>query len=144
MIRLPPEGLECIRREAEKAYPYEACGLLVGRRQANGDCVVTRVVPSRNVAIDQEARKDRFEIDPRLRFDVMRACEGTADDIIGHYHSHPEHPAQPSAIDLSMAWDKEYVWVIAAVRAGRVEAVTAHLLDATGRTFEEIPIVTPA
>ncbi|MGB1546973.1 MAG: M67 family metallopeptidase [Alphaproteobacteria bacterium] len=140
MIRLAPGHLAEIKAAAETAYPYEACGLLLGRMTGRGNYEVTRIVPSRNVAAEQEARKDRFEIDPKLRFDVMRACEGKDEDIIGHYHSHPDHPAKPSATDLSMAYDKEYVWVIAAVAKGKVGPVTAHRLNAAGDGFEEIPL----
>ncbi|MCE2510202.1 MAG: M67 family metallopeptidase [Alphaproteobacteria bacterium] len=140
MIRLKPDHLADIEAAAEAAYPYEACGLLVGRAVGADAIEVTRVVPSRNVAAEQEARKDRFEIDPKLRFDVMRECEGGPEDIVGHYHSHPDHPAEPSAIDLSMAYDREYVWVIAAVAAGRVARVAAHRLNRAGDAFEEIPL----
>ena len=139
MIRIGASDLAQLQGDAEKAYPFEACGLLIGHVTGTGDVEVVRVVPSPNVAAEQEARKDRFEIDPKLRFDVMRACEGKADDIVGHYHSHPDHPAEPSAIDLSMAYDKEYVWVIAAVAKGEVTHVAAHRLNAGGDGFVEIP-----
>ena len=142
MIRLTRKGLRAIAAAGEAAYPFEACGLLVGRLRA-GVYDVARVVPSRNVAIDATGRKDRFEIDPKLRFDVMRACEGTEDAIIGHYHSHPDHPAEPSRTDLAMAWDKDFVWVIVAVTkdgAGAVTAgaVTAHVVAEHG--FQAIPM----
>ena len=138
MIRLAREGLRAIEAAGEDAYPFEACGLLVGHLGANGVYEVTRVMPSRNVAIDATGRRDRFEIDPKLRFDVMRACEGTDDAIIGHYHSHPDHPAEPSGTDLSMAWDKEFVWVIVAVTKDGAGAVTAHVVAENG--FQAIPI----
>ncbi|PCJ61496.1 MAG: hypothetical protein COA65_00605 [Rhodospirillaceae bacterium] len=138
MIRLPRKGLRAIKAAGEGAYPFEACGLLVGRLGAGGVYDVTRVVPSGNVAIDATGRKDRFEIDPKLRFEIMRACEGTDDAIIGHYHSHPDHPAEPSRTDLAMAWDKEFVWVIVAVTKDGAGAVTAHIVAGDG--FSAIPI----
>jgi proteasome lid subunit RPN8/RPN11 len=140
VIHIGASDLAQLQGDAEQAYPFEACGLLVGHVTPKGDIEIVRVVPSPNVAAEQDARKDRFEIDPKLRFDVMRACEGKADDIVGHYHSHPDHPAEPSAIDLSMAYDKEYVWVIAAVAKGQVTHVTAHRLNAEGDGFVEIAL----
>ena len=58
-----------------------------------------------------------FEVDPKLRFDVMREAQSRNDgvDIIGHYHSHPDGPAAPSAKDLSMAYEPNMVWLICRV-----------------------------
>jgi len=140
VISIDADNLAQLQVEAEKAYPYEACGLLVGHLTVQGDVEVVRVVPSPNIAAEKSARKDRFEIDPQLRFDVMRACVGRVDDIVGHYHSHPDHPAKPSTTDFSMAYDKEYIWVIAAVPQGRVSHVAAHRLNEKGDAFVEIPL----
>jgi len=144
MIRLTCGDLRAIKAAAEDAYPMEACGLLVGSLTEDGVYDVARIVPSRNLAAEQTGRKDRFEIDPKLRFDVMRACEGSGEAIIGHYHSHPDHPAAPSKTDFSMAWDADFVWVIVAVPKGKAGAVTAHVLegvrDGAAKAFLEIPL----
>lgn len=115
MAVLLPGALELrIRRHAENCYPNEACGLLTGHR--NGALVtVTDVHESENVT-DADP-KTGFEIDPKLRFDLMRAQEAAKDgtEIVGHYHSHPDHPAQPSDTDLSMAYETDFVWLICGV-----------------------------
>lgn len=139
MIRLDALHLETIRDAAEAAYPDECCGLLVGRREDADRVKVTRVEPSRNVA--REGTRERFEIDPELRFRLMRGLEGGPDDIVGHYHSHPDHAAQPSARDLAMAFEPDLVWIIAAVARGRATDVRAHRLDAGAGGFREIAIV---
>ena len=134
--------LRDITTEAAAAYPEECCGLLVGRR-ASSEVVVTRTVPSPNLAVDESGaprRADRFEVDPELRLAVMRECEGTVQELVGHYHSHPDHPARPSVHDLDMALEPELVWLIIAVANGKAGEVTAHVLDETARRFREIPL----
>lgn len=133
--------LRDIVADAESAYPEECCGLLVGRPGESG-VTVTRVVPSPNLAVDDSGRprrRDRFEVDPEIRFRIMRECAGTDQDLVGHYHSHPDHPAHPSEHDLEMAFEPELVWLIVAVDQGRAGDVTAHKFDATARAFREIP-----
>ena len=137
MIGLPRPLLRRIRAAAEEAYPAECCGLLVGRRDGQGGVEVTAIEPSPNVAA---SGNDRFEVDPRVRLDVMRALEGGPEDIIGHYHSHPDHPAEPSARDLEMAFEPDLVWVIAAVDKGRATEVRAHVLDTSGDRFRELEV----
>jgi len=127
VIVLAPSHLRQITEAAEGAYPEECCGLLVGRSEPSGDRVVMRVVASPNVA--KGGARDRFEVDPQVRFDVQRALAGGPERIVGHYHSHPDHPAQPSERDLEMAWEPDLVWLIVAVEDGRATETTAHLLD---------------
>ena len=145
-VRLAPGVAEAIRAAAEAAYPEECCGLLVGRRdggndEVDADVTVTRAVASANV-LDGDRRRG-FEVDPKVRFDVMRALENDADgrDIVGHYHSHPDHPAEPSARDREMAFEPAMVWLIVGVPGGRADAVNAFAVTADG--FRPLPM-TPA
>lgn len=141
MIFLARADLKAITDAAEAVYPHECCGLLVGRREGADAIVVTRVCPSPNVT--QDDARDSFEVSPQLRFDVMRALnEGGPERIVGHYHSHPDHPAQPSARDLERAWEPDLVWLITAVAGGQAIHTTAHVLDAEGRQFREVPLRT--
>ena len=137
MIALAQPLLQRIRAAAEAAYPAECCGLLVGRHDGQGSLQVTAIEPSPNIAA---SGNDRFEVDPRVRLHVMRALEGAPEDIIGHYHSHPDHPAEPSAHDLEMAFEPDLVWLIAAVEGGRATEVRAHVLDASGGRFCELEV----
>ena len=140
MIFLERSHLKAIADAAEAAYPKEACGLLVGRAEPAGDIVVTRVVASANVA--EGGGHDRFEVDPRVRLEVMRGLEDQPGCLVGHYHSHPDHPAQPSPRDLDVAWEPELVWLITAVVDGQAIHTTAHVLDPEGRQFHEIGLRT--
>lgn len=140
MILIPAPLLKVVVDAAEAAYPGECCGLLVGRTDAAASVVVTRVEPSPNRS--QGSGYDSFEVDPELRFRVMRDLEGTPHRIIGHYHSHPDHPAQPSRRDLESAWEPDLVWLITSVVAGQAVQTTAHAVDADGRQFREIGLRT--
>ena len=151
-IVFPSALFRQVAAAAEAAYPEECCGLLVGRGEAGtgseaeseSEIEVRQVVPSANVAADDTGaprRGDRFEVDPELRFRVMRETEGSGLRIVGHYHSHPDHPPRPSAHDLESALEPEFVWVIVAVEKGRAGAATAHLLDPEARRFQEIRLL---
>lgn len=145
MIVLGPGQLKQIADAAESAYPGECCGLLVGHLQGADQILVTRVVESRNVAADAGGPggdRDRFEVDPEVRLALMRELEGGDERIVGLYHSHPDHPAQPSGRDLDSAFEPELVWLITAVDSGQAVHTTAHVLDEAGRQFREIPLRT--
>nr|WP_281354692.1 M67 family metallopeptidase [Roseospira navarrensis] len=93
------------------AWPREGCGLLVGSDDTqSGALVVEAVHPTTNV--DASGRPDRFEVDPAARFDLMRQLRGRPSRLIGHVHSHPGHPAEPSETDRRAAFEPDLVWVI--------------------------------
>lgn len=135
MTEIPPAVLDRIRNEAEEAYPEECCGFLAGIREeaagAEGGAEVTvRVLdalPARNVAA-REDRRRRFRIDPKVLLEVMKAFRDRTEDVVGFYHSHPDHPARLSPTDLEFArlWPRT-VWLIVPVHPvpGRREAKAA-------------------
>lgn len=144
MIAFPEDLLRKVTAAAEAAYPRECCGLLIGRGGAGAGApvLVTRVEESRNVAEGDTAH--RFEVDPKLRLDLMRELRGGSDRIVGLFHSHPDHPTRPSERDLAMAWEPELIWVIVSVRRGRAVATSAHRINESAHRFEEIAIETTA
>jgi proteasome lid subunit RPN8/RPN11 len=139
VLTIPQTLLERITEAAEAAFPHECCGLLAGRNgAAAGETLVTRMVPSPNVT---ETRvEDSFEVDPQVRFDLMRALEGTDERIVGHYHSHPGGPALPSATDLKMAYETDLIWVIVAVQDGRTVDARAHGVAPDRSAFHAIDL----
>ncbi|TVR99653.1 MAG: M67 family peptidase [Rhodospirillales bacterium] len=141
MIVLPRSALDAIARSAEAIYPEECCGLLVGSRDPVGTVVVSRVVAARNVAPSDRGR--HFEVDPQVRFDLMRALRegGGREAIIGHYHSHPDHPACPSREDAAMAHEPDLIWLITAVPGGRAGETAAFRFDAAAARFARVPLV---
>jgi len=104
-LRIAVADLAAIRASAAAAHPREACGLLVG----GADGRVNRVEPADNVAAEPERR---FSIDPITLFRLHKALRGTADALIGHWHSHPRGEAVPSACDREMVSDMEMAWLI--------------------------------
>lgn len=142
MIRLTLAQLEDINTQAERAYPNECCGLLAGIRIPDGTVTVTRIVPSPNVLIGEDGRggHDRFEVDPQVRFDLMRALHGTTENIVGHYHSHPDHPAKPSEHDLDMAFEPDFIWLITAVVKGQPGKTRAWRLNRETRSVVDVDL----
>ena len=104
MITIAPQLMKNITQAAKQAYPNECCGLLAGTRNINGAVTITQARNSANVA--KSSIKKHFQIDPIVHFDLIHELEGTGEQIIGHYHSHPNHPARPSEKDLKMAFEK--------------------------------------
>lgn len=135
-VVLPRECIGQLKAHAKQAYPDECCGALIGRpgeRRA-----VHSVHPTENQY--SGSRRDRFEIDPREIVRLDRRAEGDGLDIVAFYHSHPDHPARPSATDEQYAWPA-YVYLIVPVINGGPETVTAWLYDETRREFDECTLV---
>lgn len=139
MITIPAVFLEQIKQAAETAWPEECCGLLAGLRKPDGAIAVTRMATSRNVT-GGNARQ-RFEVDPKVRFELMRELGDGPETIVGHYHSHPDHPGRPSGHDLEMAFEPDLVWLIVAVEESRAAETTAWAVNADETGFDAIEIV---
>ncbi len=145
MIHIPAPLLAQITAAAEAAYPKECCGLLAGRDDESGGSGgggvrVTRVEPSPNLAEGDQL--DSFLVDPKIQFDLMRDLRDGPERIIGHYHSHPDHPARPSERDRQSVFYPEHIWVIVGVEkghgSGRAGDVAAYVFDGADGDFREI------
>lgn len=140
-VRLAPGIADLIHAEAASAYPLECCGLLVGQWSLDGKALtVTEAHPSKNLT-DGDPKRG-FEIDPKLRFDVMRALQARADgtEIVGHWHSHPDNPAEPSARDVAAAYEPEFVWLICRSSDGNAMDLGAFRLNDTKDGFDRLPL----
>lgn len=114
-------------------YPLEACGLLLGRRDASRTRV-ERVRETRN--LNTARARDRYEIDPAEQLEVHETAHAAGLDVVGVWHSHPDHPAVPSETDRAQAWEG-WSYVIVSVQAGaRSELRSWHLT--AGRFEEEV------
>ncbi len=130
-----------MRRLAEATYPYEGCGVLVGM-VADGHHEVTEVVEGHNLVTDR--RHDRYELDPRDIIQAERLARERGEEVLGFFHTHPDHPARPSQFDTDRAWPG-YDYVVIAVHAGRQVAATAWRLHDGGepRQFVEAELQVP-
>lgn len=110
VVRCEPRLIRQMQRHCRDSYPQEACGLLAGTRNSRGWHIVS-VHPSPNRAVDTARH---FLIDPALQLRVQRELREQGQAVIGHYHSHPNGVAMPSAVDLAMAQDLQpnHVWCI--------------------------------
>ena len=139
-ICLTPTQINRINAAAEAAYPTEACGLITGRLTNSSILVVTRVVEAQNILASKAT--DRFEIDPATRISLEKDIRGTNEQLIAHYHSHPDNPAQPSSTDLEKTHEPELVWIIVSVMAGKATNMTAHRVIDGASGFEAINLLT--
>jgi proteasome lid subunit RPN8/RPN11 len=130
---LEPGHLALIREHGERDYPAETCGLLGGTVE-EGRAVVREVVPLANERTD--SARNRYLIDP---LEFMRAQE-TLDraglEVLGVYHSHPDHPPEPSAFDRENAWP-QLSYVIVGVARGRAGEVKSWRLADDRTAFAE-------
>ena len=116
-----------------ETYPRECCGLIVGRREGN-TWTTERVHPTANVS--EEERNDRYVIDPEERMRVDQESQKDGFGIVGFYHSHPDHPAYPSAYDLEHAFPF-FSYVIVSVENAEPKAMRSFVLAEDRQKFLE-------
>lgn len=114
------------------AYPEEGCGVLIGGDR-DGVRDVARVLCFENRREDERAR--RYLIAPEQVLEAERQAREAGLDVVGFFHSHPDHPAEPSAFDLEHAWPF-YTYVIVSVRQGRIADVRAWRMTGDRSRFE--------
>jgi proteasome lid subunit RPN8/RPN11 len=125
-----------LERMAAAAYPDEGCGVMVGGF-AGPDVTVVRVIPGRNLVTDRA--RDRYELDPGDILAAEREARRQGLDVVGFWHSHPDHPARPSRFDTERAWP-EYAYAICSTTAEGTVDVRAWRLGEAGGEFEELEL----
>ena len=139
MIRLGAGLREEIERHAEREYPRECCGLLVGRILEGGRVrVIHAAVPVANTFAEEGERHHRMAIEPLeyARAERRYAAEGLG--VVGNYHSHPDHPAVPSRFDLEhLAPWPTMSYVVVSVRAGKAVELRSWELEPDRSRFVE-------
>jgi proteasome lid subunit RPN8/RPN11 len=133
-VQLPDHVIRAIQRAAADAYPEECCGLLIGTHTGESASVV-RAIATQNVA--EADRRHRYTIDPLAIIRADREAQDSNLDIIGVYHSHPDHEAVPSAEDTARAWEY-FVYLIVPTKAGTPHRVQAWQLG--DGTFRELRV----
>jgi proteasome lid subunit RPN8/RPN11 len=143
-MKIAREALDAIRAHGAEGYPEEICGFLIGRRD---DRVITRTRRARNIVgeagaewnFGSDRRRDRYQIDPRDQFDVDKELRDTEFDVIGYYHSHPDHEAIASKTDADRSY-AGYVYVIVSVKNGSPEDANAFVADEDHGAFRAEPL----
>ena len=130
---LPLAAGAVIRRHGEQTYPHECCGALVGTT-ADAESIVADVVPLPNTT--EEGPRRRFLVRASdYRLAERRAAE-IGGELLGFYHSHPDHPARPSQYDLDHAWPT-FAYIIVSVADGKATDLTVWFLKDDRSSFEE-------
>jgi proteasome lid subunit RPN8/RPN11 len=131
-LRLSGALADEIRHHGEAAYPAECCGAMVGRVEGAAKEVL-RLSPAVNRRTDDP---HRYLIAPDDLRQLEREVRGAGQEIVGYYHSHPDHPARPSAFDAEHAWPW-YSYLIVRIDRGRGADLASWVLD------DERPLMHP-
>lgn len=127
--------LEAIGRHGEATFPEECCGFLIGRA-SDETTTVERLLPVENER--QDSRHNRYVIHPETVLAAHKEARAAGADVVGYYHSHPDHPSRPSEFDRDHAWPG-LSYLIVSVQKGRAaDARSWRLTDDRERFDEEI------
>src|SRR5688572_30370068 len=115
MLQISAELLAQIHGHASEAYPNECCGIFIGRREGPArQALELRRAGNLNV----ERAKDRYLMDPKDQLAAEKEARAKNLEVLGYYHSHPDHPALPSATDNAQSWEN-VSYLILSVQGGR-------------------------
>jgi proteasome lid subunit RPN8/RPN11 len=140
MLRIQFSDYESLRAHGEQTYPHECCGVLLGR-SIDGVNEVAEIVPAGNTRTD--SAHNRYSIAPVELIRIQREARAAALDIVGFYHSHPDHPAQWSATDIAEAHWLGCSYIITRVAEGKADITNSFLLTGTSeedKSFADEPI----
>jgi proteasome lid subunit RPN8/RPN11 len=130
MLKIEKQLYDAIRRHGEETYPHECCGVLLGEGE-EGVRLVKSVARCGNTR--EDSPQNRYNIDPRELIRIQREGRDRGEDIVGFYHSHPDHPARWSATDFAEAHWYGCSYVITSVADGKAETTNSFEL----RGFDE-------
>jgi proteasome lid subunit RPN8/RPN11 len=138
MLRISQPVYTALRHHGEETYPYECCGVLLGRFDDDGARTVTRAIRAGNTRADSP--HNRYNIDPKELIRIQREGRERGEDIVGFYHSHPDHAPQWSQTDLTEAHWLGCSYVITSVEKGKAAVTNSFELvgiDETDKRFVE-------
>jgi len=126
MLKLTPIHYTALRRHGEETYPHECCGVLLGRVDDDNARTVSSTARCGNTRTDSP--QNRYNIAPRELVRIQREGRERGEDIIGFYHSHPDHLAQWSQTDFEEAHWTGCSYVITAVEKGEATQTNSFAL----------------
>lgn len=137
MLKIRHKEYEALRQHGEETYPHECCGILLGQLGEDGVRTVTSVARAGNTRSDSP--HNRYNIDPKDYIRAQREGRERGEEVIGFYHSHPDHPAQWSQTDLADAHYLAYSYVITSVEKGK--AVLTNSFELVGSSEDDKQLV---
>ncbi len=141
MIEVNEDHSQAMREHGERDYPFECCGLMLGRFDGDRKQVV-ETYPISN-AREEEAKRNRFLIRPEELMRGEKQARAKDLDVVGFYHSHPDDVAVPSQYDLEHAWPT-YSYIVVAVEKGHAADLRSWEMETDRSRFEEEEIVSEA
>ena len=129
MLRMQQAQFDAIREHGEAAYPHESCGVLLGH-STDGVNAVVDAVRAENTRAD--SAHNRYQIAPQELVRVQREARQQGLDIVGFYHSHPDHPARWSSTDFAEAHWLGCSYVITGIERGTAKETNSFLLTGLG------------
>jgi proteasome lid subunit RPN8/RPN11 len=144
MIDVAQKHLIDMRQHGERDYPFECCGLMLGRFENDGHKIVAETYPISN-AREEEAKRNRFLIRPEELMRGEKYAREKGFDVVGFYHSHPDDRAVPSLYDLDHAWPT-YSYIVVSVEKGHAVDLRSWEMESDRSRFneEEITETSPA
>jgi proteasome lid subunit RPN8/RPN11 len=140
MIFLDQEHLAQMRAHGERDYPYECCGLMLGRFEEGRKQVVETYAISN--AREESAKRNRFLIRPEELMRGEKYAREKGLDVLGFYHSHPDDVAVPSQYDLEHAWPT-YSYIVVSVEQGRAADLRSWEMESDRSKFNKEEIDSP-
>jgi len=140
MLFLTHSDYTALRAHGEETYPHECCGVLLGNASPEGNRV-RQIVRAGNTRTDRA--HDRYHIAPEELIKIQRQARGLSLDIVGFYHSHPDHPAQWSRTDFAEAHWVGCSYIITAIEQGKAAITNSFFLSGTSeedKKFSHEPI----
>ena len=139
-LQISQQLYDALRAHGEETYPQECCGIMMGKGVGD-DIQVVGLIRAGNTRTD--SAHNRYNIAPQELIKAQREGRKAGLDIVGFYHSHPDHPAQWSSTDFAEAHWFGCAYVITAVAKGKAEITNSFLLTGTGeddKAFTNQPI----
>jgi proteasome lid subunit RPN8/RPN11 len=138
VLQISYTDYEAMRAHGEETYPNECCGVLLGKSQSGTGNRVQQLVRAGNTRTD--SAHNRYNIAPQELVRIQRQARGLGLDIVGFYHSHPDHPAQWSPTDFAEAHWLGCSYIITSIEQGKAALTNSFLLTGTGeddKKFED-------
>jgi proteasome lid subunit RPN8/RPN11 len=139
-LHIPQSLYDELRAHGEETYPHECCGILLGKSDADR-ITVTELIRAGNTRTD--SAHNRYNIAPQELIAAQRQARKAGLDIVGFYHSHPDHPAQWSPTDFAEAHWFGCAYVITAIEKSHAAITNSFLLAGTtedDKAFTNQPI----
>jgi proteasome lid subunit RPN8/RPN11 len=134
ILFLSQESLKRIHQHGEQAYPEEGAGLLLGETKGN-EQQVSEIVSLTNER-EEESRHNRYQLSPQDYLMGEELADRMGLDVLGVFHSHPDHPNRPSEFDRQWAWPN-FSYLITSVMQGKAVESRSWRLNEDRANFSE-------